>query len=325
MTAISRRALGRRLRILREGVGVSQSAAARAVFISPQSIGRLEKGQATRISELHLTALLNHYNATEGEREELLALGRDMRDKQRTGGQWWSAYWDLFPEGLDRMEFEQRATSVVMFSSVLIPQLLHAAEYRRVVERTLHPHSSAADIERRVEMVARRQDRVNDSNFHLQAYMLETVMHHNVGGPAAMNAQLTFLVEISERPTISIRIVPARANSHLGLHTGSFTRMELGALHPRQRPEPPMVYADSVLQDHWIEPASDIDHYEDVIRDLDRVALSSNESRVLIRETAQSQWPVRVPRPEPSTNQHGGIRSERPTVTAAPRHSDGPA
>src|SRR5947208_3267143 len=96
-STLARRSLGRRLRKLRDAAKMSQSAAGKIVELSPQSIGRLEDGQATRVSSLHINVLCDAYGVDDDERRVLLGLAQEAREAQKSGGKWWRAYADEIP------------------------------------------------------------------------------------------------------------------------------------------------------------------------------------------------------------------------------------
>ncbi len=219
-----RRSLGRRLRTLRIAAGMSQSAAGTAVFLSPQSIGRIEDGQHTRVSNLHINALCDLYGVTGEGREVLLGLIQQAREARRSARQgWWSPFTDLLSsDELNRLVFEQHAISGTAFGSTLVPGFARTADYRCALERILHPWDSSADIGRRVELAEQRWKRLHSNDFQARIYILESALRHVLGGPGVMHTQLSHLVEISARPTVSIRVVGREVNSHIGFHLATF-------------------------------------------------------------------------------------------------------
>src|SRR6266568_6635749 len=128
-STLARRSLGRRLRQLREAAKLSQSAAGRAVELSPQSIGRLEDGQATRTSSLHINALCDVYRVSDAERKVLLALGAEVREAHKSGGKWWRAYADEIPMDFNHyISLEDSASQITFWSTLLIPGLFQTPD-----------------------------------------------------------------------------------------------------------------------------------------------------------------------------------------------------
>ncbi|MQY18345.1 helix-turn-helix domain-containing protein [Nocardia macrotermitis] len=286
-STLARRSLGRRLRKLRDAAKLSQSAAARAVELSPQSIGRLEDGQATRITGLHINELCNLYGVSDDERRLLLELGQEAREATKSGGKWWRAYADLLTAGVEHYYgLEEAANRLTSFQNIMVPGLLQTVDYRRAGEWTIHPDDSSADIERRVEMTVRRQERLQDNKFEVAMFLLEATLHHPVGGAAVMDRQMLHLDRLSRRPNVSIRIVPQGAGSNLGLHLGPFVLLEFDRLPSTRSTEPPVVYVEGFTEDRYLERETEVNSYTKAIGELDRVALNQHESRALMGRIA---------------------------------------
>ncbi|MFF3569223.1 helix-turn-helix domain-containing protein [Nocardia jiangxiensis] len=284
-----RRSLGRHLRALRIAAGMSQSAAGTAVFLSPQSIGRIEDGQYTRVSNLHINALCDLYGVTGDGREVLLGLVQQAREARRSARpDWWSPFTDLLSaDELDRLVLEQHAIAGTAFGSTLIPGLAHTADYRCAFEQILHPQDSPTDIARRVELAEQRSKRLHTNNFRVSIYILESALWHVIGGPGVMHTQLAHLAEISARPTVSVRVIGREVNSHIGFHLASFVLLEFGVLLAGDPPEPPEVFIDGAPRSLRLQREGDIGHYRAATDELSRIALSESASRTLLHQITQ--------------------------------------
>ncbi|MBY8863806.1 helix-turn-helix domain-containing protein [Nocardia sp. CA2R105] len=267
---------------------MSQSTAGKAVYLSAQSIGRIEDGQYTRMSNLHINALCDLYGVTGDGRELLLELIQQSREARRSRQDWWSPFTDLLSaDELDRLALEQHAVAGTAFGGTLVPRLAHTADYRHALERILHPHDPPTDIDRRVELAEQHRERIDTNNFQARIYILESALRHVMGGPEVMLAQLSHLVEISARPTVSIRIIGPEVTSHIGLHLASFVLLEFGVQLAGDPPEPPEVFIDGAPRSLRLQRDGDIGHYESVTDQLSRIALSEKSSRILLCEIAQ--------------------------------------
>ncbi len=287
-SSLARRTLGQRLRVLREKAKVSQSAAARAVELSPQSIGRLEEGDPTRVSSLHINVLCDRYAVDDTERKVLLKLAHEARKAQKSGGHWWYAYADLSPDGFDHyVVLEETACRLTSFQPTMVPGLLQTAGYRRAGEWTMHPRDSVSEVDRRVEMFVRRQQRLYDPHFEVRMFMLESALYHPVGGPEVMETQLEHLDEIGQLPNVSIRIIPRAASGHVGLHVGPFVLLEFITHSTAEESNRPLVYVEGFTGDLYLERTSEIHPYWTALQDIDRVALDEGRSRDLIGQIAR--------------------------------------
>lgn len=287
-STLARRSLGRRLRKLREAAKLSQAAASKAVELSPQSISRLEDGQATRVSSLHINVLCNLYSASDEDRRVLLGLAQEARESTKSGGKWWRAYADEIPADFDHyVALEEAARTLSTFQITLLPGLLQTADYRRVGIWTVHPQMSAAEVERRVEVSAWRQERLQDSTFELNAYLSEAVLQHRVGGPAVMARQLRHLLDIQSLPNKAIRIIPQSVGSYIGLHTGTFVLLEFPNVPTTRIQEPPVAYVEGYTGCLYLERDTEIAQYRQALTDIQRVALDASESTSLMAQLAR--------------------------------------
>ncbi|WP_216896287.1 helix-turn-helix domain-containing protein [Nocardia alni] len=287
-SSLARRTLGQRLRMLRVKAGVSQSAAARALEVSPQSIGRLEEGEPTRTSSLHINALCDKYEVNDAERKVLLNLATEARQAQKSGGHWWYAYADLAPDGvIYYFTLEETARKFTSFQNTLLPGLLQTADYRRAGEWTMTPGDSAEDVDRRVEMAIERQKRMLRNELEVDVFLSEAVLHHQVGGSAVMGRQRQHLITLGERPNVSIRVIPQSVGSHIGLHVGSFVLLDYGETSTTDLVQTPVVFVESFTGDLYLERESEIGPYRHAVEEIDRVALDRDESRTLIGQIAR--------------------------------------
>lgn len=280
---LEQRELGRRLRALRKDAGLSQSAAARAIDVSAQTIGRIEAGRSTKTSTLHVSELCNTYQADDQQRAIVLALAHDLRAARETRGSRSCHGVSTAMAGfVDRLELEQAANAITLFADSVLPGLLRTPDYHHVIRATRHPQDSAADLECWDRLTPRRWKRLRDNNFQVHVHLLQSVLHHWVGSAALMADQLAHLEQISQLPNISLRIIPSNAGSHVGLHLGGFTLLEFDTIPGISHVDAPVVYAKGFPEDLRIKGDSDIDQYRTALAQLDRVALSPDESRTLM-------------------------------------------
>jgi transcriptional regulator with XRE-family HTH domain len=109
------------------------------------------------------------------------------------------------------VEYEARARTIRLFQPTLIPGLLQTSEYARsLISRSC----DVLGIDYQVEgasAVARRLDRqkvIYDPDKSLTFTMLESVLDYRVTSPAAMIAQLDFVLEVSRRDNVRILVIP---------------------------------------------------------------------------------------------------------------------
>ncbi|WP_280484108.1 helix-turn-helix domain-containing protein [Nocardia farcinica] len=290
-STLPRRALGRRLRELRERANKSQLAAGTRIKVSKQTIGRVEVGRPARISTAQYRELLDLYGASEAEREEVLELHREVRainDSVSTQG-WWRAYSDVVNPHFDHyMSLEQASDRVTAFQLTLLPGLVQTVNYRRWIESTTDPAVTAVDVERRLELLARRQHRLIESpDLQLNALLSEAALRHQIGGAEVMAEQLHHLIDVSRLPNVSLRVVPFTAGPHMGLRTQSFVLLYFPPLSVHVEPEPPIVYVEGYTGALFLEEDALVALHRAAAEDIQRVALDEESTRELVGQIAK--------------------------------------
>lgn len=287
-STLPKRALGRELRRLRERSGTSQASAARAVEVSPQTIGRLEDGHAARTTTLQINGLCDRYGASDEERRFLLDLLQDSRTAKQSGGGWWRAYADEFPGDFNHyLGLEAAACRMTSWQISLLPGLLQTPEYRRALIWAAYPDWPSVAVERRLDLAANRRKKFADRAFHLNALLSEAALCHHVGGPGVMADQLLHLLDASTWPNVSLRVVPYDARSPIGLVVRSFVFLEFPVPSNTRIAEPPVAYVEGYTGDLYMERAGEIAEYTDAVQRITRVALDEQKTRDLVARIAK--------------------------------------
>ncbi|NNH75124.1 helix-turn-helix domain-containing protein [Nocardia uniformis] len=294
-STLPRRALGRLLRQLRLHAKKGQLAAGLHVETSPQSIGRMEDGQKIKISTAQLRDLLDFYGIPNPstERDEVLGLWEEVKAQDQaaklagTTKGWWRSYRDQFQPHFDHyLSLETATNHMTTHQLVLMPGLLQTPEYRRALTKGDEPDLSAVDLERRLELAARRQARLDEPGFGIDALISEAVLRHLPGKPEVMAEQLNWLATASERDNISVRVVPFGLAVPRGLVIQSFTLLEFPSLAGRLV-EPPVVYVEGAEGALYLERDDVIDRYRKAITAIRAVALNQDDTRELVLNIAK--------------------------------------
>ncbi|BCK58900.1 transcriptional regulator [Nocardia wallacei] len=276
------------MHMLRERAAVKQAEAARIIGVSAQSIGRLEDGQNTRPNDIFLNILCDSYGASDKERRTVLALAHEVRTAHKHGGGWWRGYADQFIGDFDHyLALEEAASRLTIWRVSILPGLLQTPNYRRAIAWAESPDVPTEEIEKRIEWSTRRQACLDDPCFEVHALLSEAVLRDHAGGPAVMSEQLVRLVELSELPNVSVRVVPFAARSILGSYVGSFSLLEFPPLQQSKTVEPPVVYVEEYAGDLYLEQDEDVNRYRRALREIDRVALEQEKSRAFILAVAK--------------------------------------
>lgn len=193
---------------------MSVETAAAELDCSPAKIRHIENGRNV-VKKAELSVLVRLYKAD----EDLAVLDEIRRDASKPG--WWSTA-KLPPSMNTYVGAESDATSMSTFQMELVPGLLQTEGYIRQLNRT----SQAKDVDHYVEVRLRRQQRLFDKEFPLAVHAIcsEAVIHRMATMPVA-KAQLQHLILMSERPNVTIQIVPFSAGMHAS-PAGSFVLLD---------------------------------------------------------------------------------------------------
>ncbi|MGH3817555.1 MAG: helix-turn-helix domain-containing protein [Pseudonocardiaceae bacterium] len=279
-TTVRSRELGEGLRQAMEQAELNGQQAATLLDWSPSWVSRLLAGKRTA-SPLHVAAILAVCRVIGAERDRLFALCQD----QRTSG-WLQQHGSQLPKQLRTLiNHEDKAITIRDFQAVMVPGLLQTGDYARAMIRD--PRTVPADeVEDRVAArLARRHLFSRERPARFTFFIHEFVLRLPVGGPAVMSDQLHHLLRMSERPYLTLRVVPAALGAHAGI-AGHFTLMEFAEF-------PPVVYLDSQTSCVFLKEREEIAAYQHILAALAGTALNEGESRELIATLATELYPDR--------------------------------
>ncbi|MFF0488040.1 helix-turn-helix domain-containing protein [Nocardia sp. NPDC004068] len=283
-STLARRALGRKLHVLRKRADVSQARAAAVLGISSQTMGRLEEGLSARsASDLYMNTLCDLYRASDNERRLVLALAYETRLNAKYGGGWWRAQLDRTIADFDPYAaLEDAAVRLTAWGVIVLPAIVRTPDYCRAVAWTRSPNAPTEEIEEWIQRETKRQRRLEDSTFDIEIFVSEAALREEWGGPAVMAEQRRYLAEIGERANVCIRIVPYAARSHIGALVGPFSFLTFPMMPKTRMTQPPVVHIEAYAGDLYLERAEEICHYGSAITELRRIASSEIDSRSML-------------------------------------------
>ncbi|MFF3907985.1 helix-turn-helix domain-containing protein [Streptomyces sp. NPDC001848] len=277
--------VGVQLAGMREDAGLSQEQAARTLGFSPAKLSRIEAGKGRKPpTEDDVRALLRLYRADDHEASVLVQL---LHRAGEPG--WWQRYDKrLMPEWFDRLVgLQEAATAIRTFEIQYVPGLLQTPAYTRaVVERGL-PTASAAEVERRVELRMRRRELLSRPDApQLWAVVDESVLMRVLGGREVMREQLEHLVEMAQRPHVTVQIVP------LDVTNASAPAIPVTYLRFGGADLPDIVYLEHIRSANFLEDRDETEEYRVVLDRLADEALDPRESLALLRRTLRERYPA---------------------------------
>lgn len=118
------------------------------------------------------------------------------------------------------LEAEGEAHTLRLWSPLLLPGLVQPAEYARALFLAMGMDEDAA--EEQVAIRLGRQEILDRPDPpQVVAVLYEAVLDHLIGSPQVMHGALVHLAELSQRPNISVQIVPVDVGANAGL-SGAF-------------------------------------------------------------------------------------------------------
>jgi transcriptional regulator with XRE-family HTH domain len=272
---VRRRELGVQLRALRTGRGWTVEQVAERLLISSSKVSRLETGQRGA-SARDIRDLCNLYGLDDEQRRRLTDLAAE--GKQHA---WWQPF--SLPYST-YVGLEADATSIRDFGLGLTPGLLQTPDYARAVLEASAANHAPDAVEALIEGRIARQQRVlsaeNPPQF--QAILDASVLHRVVGSKATMRRQLQRLLEASELPNVTVRVVPYEAGA-LPNANNKFIILSFASLAL-----PDVVFFEGLTGDLYIERKEDTDIYNAAFRALQRLAASPEETRGIITSIMRS-------------------------------------
>ncbi len=281
-STVPRRQLGRYLRDLRNSQRLTVRAAAARLEWSEAKIWRIETGQVG-LRSLDVEAMCRIYGATPELTQALMGLAKETKARG-----WWHSYGDVIPEGFDvYIGLEEAAASIAWYESELVPGLLQTEGYARTIIGA--EHEEADEVDRRVQLRIARQSLVTRVTAapELSIVLNEAVIRRPVGGAEVMSDQLRRLLDASELPNVTLRIMPFSAGLHYGIMSGPFVILRFPLNGDGRASEPPTVYVDGFTGDLYQDKPREIERYDGAFSGIWSAALDEKASQDLLRQASR--------------------------------------
>ncbi|MEU1053455.1 helix-turn-helix transcriptional regulator [Streptomyces sp. NPDC005876] len=273
---VRRRRLGQELRRLRELKGMTAEEVAERLLVSQSKISRLENGRRS-ISQRDVRDLCGVYEV-EDQRivDSLMQMAKDSRQQG-----WWHAFGDI-PYSV-YIGLETDAESLRTYEPQIITGLLQTRRYAEALIQGALPETSVADIEKRVQVRIRRQERVTAEHNPLRLWVVldEAALRRIVGNKQIMREQLEYVAEMSQLPHITVQVLPFDVGAHPGIN-GQYSILEFS-----DTADSSVVYIEGVTSDLYLEKAHDVQKYTVMYEHLRAQALNVEQSRQRIEDVAK--------------------------------------
>ncbi|GAB2892879.1 transcriptional regulator WhiJ [Streptomyces mayteni] len=275
ITTARQERLGTELRRMRERAGLTLRQAAKGLGMDPTRISHAEAGRVG-IAPERLRSMAAHYDCV----DQRFIDGLVAMTGERTRG-WWEEYRDrLGQSALDLAELEHHAHSLHTHQAAYVPGLLQTEDYMRGVLSYAVPEPAPETLEAAISFRLRRRDVLDRGpGFSLLAVTHEAALRTRVTDRKVAREQLLFLLAQSERPNVTVRVIPFDTDhfggaGHSILHVrGSVARLDT-------------VVIDAMPGAVWLDAEAQLAKYRASMDKVTRSALSPSASRDLVQRLA---------------------------------------
>jgi transcriptional regulator with XRE-family HTH domain len=274
--------VGARLQELREARDLTLAAVAqllheRGVKTDASALSRVEGGKRRTVSRELVDALFAIYEADSQTRDEvvgLLAVETTPGGRQRRPALWRRHAGLLGPMAFESyLKLEPRASLIRNYEPALVPGLLQTSDYASHVIAGIRAELTPAEVRGLVDVRMDRQRKLaNGALQGFQALIESAALRRMVGGRDIMRAQVRHLLEASEEPRNSVRVLPEKIGCHPGL-AGAFVLMSF----PEAARD--IVWIETMTRSVYVEDEEDVARYSEAFGGLWERALDAEATR----------------------------------------------
>ncbi len=268
--------LGAELRKLREAAGMAAREAGAFLGGNQAQISHIEAGR-WGVSADRVRRLATCYSALDQKLIDALCA---MAEERRKG--WWEEYRGILAPGfLDLAELEHHATYLRCVNVINVPGILQTEEYIRAIHHSYRHVLPAENIEARVEFRLRRRSILErDAPLPLQVIVHEAALRMRFGGRKVVRGQLEYLLEASEQPSVTLRVLPFTCEEFI---EATDAPTYAGGVVPQLD----TVQLDNPVGSIYLGAEAQLNRYRMLIDFAERSSLSEAESRLLIHHLAR--------------------------------------
>ncbi|MFG3253424.1 helix-turn-helix domain-containing protein [Streptomyces sp. NPDC048172] len=271
------RQLGETLRQYRLTAAMSTTQAADALDCTKGKISRMENGRVL-VRTPDVVALLRAYGiADEDVHQRLSALARAAHPRHQRG--WWDEYAQALSHTYrDYIALEALAEHVCNFQPQVLPGLLQSPDYARALAVARQDGRTDGEIEQFIHVRAARQRRLAEEPLlTLSVVVTEGAVRQQIGGPKVWRAQMEHVLEVAQRPNITVRVLPFSASAYMCVN-GPFLLLSFPKVSERD-----VALCESPIGDMWREHDDDVALFRAGFDNATDVALEPDESFSLLR------------------------------------------
>ncbi|MFF2611548.1 MULTISPECIES: helix-turn-helix transcriptional regulator [unclassified Kitasatospora] len=273
---VRQRRIGSELRKMREAAGLSTSTLSRALGIDRTQVSQIEAAKVGVSPE----RLRSFAAACKCMNEPLIdALEAMVLDRSRG---WWEEYRGTVPDGiLENAELEKTSREFMLWVLTHMPGVCQTLNYASSVFGRVIPPLPRHELELRTAFRMQRKADLRRHPKPVTFFIYESVLWTRFGGTQILKEQLTSLLEDSELPWMTVRVVPFDIDTFPGA-VESLT-YAFGAV-----PELDTIERESSQSTEYLDAVSELTSYRYIFDRIESVALGEISSRDLIHKIART-------------------------------------
>jgi transcriptional regulator with XRE-family HTH domain len=276
------RQLADELRLLRTAAGLHGKDVAQQLGWSASKLSRIENGRIG-ISERDLKRLIELYRIPPQRAAWLRALAPRLSAKG-----WWDAFSEVVPSGYaNLLKLEADSWAVQCYCAIVPHALLQTVDYSRAVILAGARRPSSKDLERRLDIVRRRQGPLTGSVKDREPMRLAVVLDESVilrltsvrdAAERAVSAgQISHLISLTTHAHLEIRVLSLSVGPP-PISSGSFS-----LLTPFAGTSPDVVCFENKSRAFFIEEEREVQSYVHDFERLNAMSLSTADSLKRLR------------------------------------------
>lgn len=275
LPTLRQRRVGAELRRMREAAGLNVGESADRLGIERTTISNIEAGRLG-VSDERIKSLARVYQCPDRSHVDALVAMVEER-----GRGWWEEYrGKLDVAALDLAELHQRAVRVRVSQVMHFPGLLQTEEYAKAVLSLAVPEPTAAELRRSLSFRMRRRDVLDEESAPDCVFLIhEAALRLEFGGRTVMLSQLNHVLEASERPNVTVRVIPFAAGGFP--NAGSSINYAHGLV-----PQLDTVHFDTQAGISFLDAPSVLRKYRDTLDRIEGISLSAGKTRDFLRDVA---------------------------------------
>jgi transcriptional regulator with XRE-family HTH domain len=266
------RGIGLELYRLRKSTNLSCETVGDQIGVSASTISRIETGKREATSE-EVASILTVLGVKGVEREKLIDQARRQDDLDMMESA------TSTEQSRSFLNFEQQATKIFHFELMLVPGLAQTPDYAQAAISAVRVRDREEDLEPWVGLRMRRQailTRRTPPKVHL--IMTELALRQPIGGYSVMAKQVRHLIDMAERPNVTMNVLAASVAEHPGL-AGQFLIMDFAD-------DPTVVYVEDRTSGLFLDDPDKVGLYQQTKERLTDLALDEQRSVRLLKSIA---------------------------------------